>query len=297
MSLYRYVPGQGGAARPDARAGQRARRGRARSATTGARRWRRWAAACGRLYTTHTWLPLVDQTRPLLGPNALRGMDIAARRARRASGSPARSRSRSSPPSSRSRSAPPATTTVRRSPSRRRASATRSSGPPRSRCSRRPCSPATTRTSPPSTWTPSTMGGEEFMEFGLTLLLDGIAVARRGTCREGLTRASYACRAPDAALEGAPWRSARSDCSATRSCAAGRSRSSTSTRSCAPWSPTSPTPCSTRPVPAWPRRRSGSGSGSSPGTSRARSATWSTRRSSSPRRSRTASRAACRCPS
>ena len=54
-------------------------------------------------------------------------------------------------------------------------------------------------------------------------------------------------------------------------------RSSTSTRSCARWSPTSPTPCSTRPAPASPRRRSASGCGSSPGTSTARSATWSTR--------------------
>lgn len=29
-----------------------------------------------RLYTRHSWLPFVDQTRPLLGPNALRGMEI-----------------------------------------------------------------------------------------------------------------------------------------------------------------------------------------------------------------------------
>ena len=42
---------------------------------------------------------------------------------------------------------------------------------------------------------------------------------------------------------------------------------------------TSPTPCWTRPAPAWPRRRSASGCGSSPGTSTARSATWSTRSS------------------
>jgi AcrR family transcriptional regulator len=43
--------------------------------------WRSAMEALGmglwELYTTHTWLPLVDQTRPLLGPNALRGMDIA----------------------------------------------------------------------------------------------------------------------------------------------------------------------------------------------------------------------------
>jgi len=43
--------------------------------------WRTAMQTLGRslwtLYTTHTWLPLVDQTRPLLGPNALRGMDIA----------------------------------------------------------------------------------------------------------------------------------------------------------------------------------------------------------------------------
>ena len=58
---------------------------------------------------------------------------------------------------------------------------------------------------------------------------------------------------------------------------AARSRSSTSTRSCASWSRTSPTPCSTRPAPGSPRRRSASGCGSSPGTSTARSATWSTR--------------------
>lgn len=29
------------------------------------------------LYTTHPWLPFVDQSRPLLGPNALRGFDKA----------------------------------------------------------------------------------------------------------------------------------------------------------------------------------------------------------------------------
>ncbi len=29
------------------------------------------------LHTRHPWLPLVDQTRPLLGPNALRGLDVA----------------------------------------------------------------------------------------------------------------------------------------------------------------------------------------------------------------------------
>jgi AcrR family transcriptional regulator len=29
-----------------------------------------------RLYTRHPWLPFVDQTRPLLGPNALRGMEL-----------------------------------------------------------------------------------------------------------------------------------------------------------------------------------------------------------------------------
>ena len=83
MSLYRYVPGKeelldlmlervnaprgrrdlgDGLAHGDGDAGPR---------------------ACGTLYTTHPWLPLVDQTRPLLGPNALRGLDIAARRPRR----------------------------------------------------------------------------------------------------------------------------------------------------------------------------------------------------------------------
>ena len=51
---------------------------------------------------------------------------------------------------------------------------------------------------------------------------------------------------------------------------------------------TSPTPCSTRPAPGSPRRRSASACGCSPGTSTARSATWSTRRSTCPRRSRTA---------
>ena len=45
---------------------------------------------------------------------------------------------------------------------------------------------------------------------------------------------------------------------------------------------TSPTPCSTRPAPGSRRRRSAWGCGSSPGTSTARSATWSTRCSSSP---------------
>jgi AcrR family transcriptional regulator len=43
--------------------------------------WRTAMESLGRalwtLYTSHPWLPLVDQTRPLLGPNALRGMNIA----------------------------------------------------------------------------------------------------------------------------------------------------------------------------------------------------------------------------
>ena len=76
MSLYRYVPGKEelldlmlervNAPDEDEHLGAD---------------WRPAMETLGRelwtLYTTHTWLPLVDQTRPLLGPNALRGMDIA----------------------------------------------------------------------------------------------------------------------------------------------------------------------------------------------------------------------------
>jgi len=32
---------------------------------------------CWEMYTRHPWLPFVDQTRPLLGPNALRGLEVA----------------------------------------------------------------------------------------------------------------------------------------------------------------------------------------------------------------------------
>lgn len=76
MSLYRYVPGKEelldlmlervNAPAEDADLGQD---------------WRTAMETMGRglwtLYTTHRWLPLVDQTRPLLGPNALRGFDLA----------------------------------------------------------------------------------------------------------------------------------------------------------------------------------------------------------------------------
>jgi len=76
MSLYRYVPGKEelldlmlervNAPAEDERLGHD---------------WRTAMETLGRglwtLYTSHRWLPLVDQTRPLLGPNALRGMDLA----------------------------------------------------------------------------------------------------------------------------------------------------------------------------------------------------------------------------
>ncbi|MGQ0617163.1 MAG: TetR/AcrR family transcriptional regulator [Acidimicrobiia bacterium] len=42
--------------------------------------WRPAMEAVGRelwrLYTTHRWLPLVDQARPVLGPNAVRSLDL-----------------------------------------------------------------------------------------------------------------------------------------------------------------------------------------------------------------------------
>jgi AcrR family transcriptional regulator len=76
MSLYRYLPGKAelldlmlervSALDEDARLDDD---------------WREAMRAMGtglwRLYTEHPWLPLVDQTRPLLGPNALRGFDLA----------------------------------------------------------------------------------------------------------------------------------------------------------------------------------------------------------------------------
>jgi AcrR family transcriptional regulator len=76
MSLYRYLPGKEelldlmiehvGALDGDAEL----------SAD-----WREAMQQMGRglweLYTSHPWLPLVDQSRPLLGPNSLRGFDLA----------------------------------------------------------------------------------------------------------------------------------------------------------------------------------------------------------------------------
>jgi AcrR family transcriptional regulator len=76
MSLYRYLPGKEelldlmlervGALDEGADLGDD---------------WREAMRAMGtglwQLYTQHPWLPLVDQTRPLLGPNALRGFDLA----------------------------------------------------------------------------------------------------------------------------------------------------------------------------------------------------------------------------
>jgi len=76
MSLYRYLPGKAelldlmlervGALDDDADLGDD---------------WREAMRAMGdglwQLYTRHPWLPLVDQTRPILGPNALRGFDIS----------------------------------------------------------------------------------------------------------------------------------------------------------------------------------------------------------------------------
>ncbi len=135
------------------------------------------------------------------------------------------------------------------------------------------------------------------MVFGLTRLLDG---DRPSWSRAGPRQADappMLAGHPDADLEEPRGRSARSACSATRSCAAGGRGRRLRQGAAHGWSPTSPTPCSTLPVPASRRRRSESGCGSSPGTSRARSATWSTRSSSCPRRSRTASRAASPCRS
>ncbi|WP_426246307.1 TetR/AcrR family transcriptional regulator [Nocardioides sp. LHG3406-4] len=76
MSLYRYVPGkeelldlmlESVSEMPD-------------DVSLGDA-WRPAMETMGRslweLYTTHRWLPLVDQSRPLLGPNMLRGFEVA----------------------------------------------------------------------------------------------------------------------------------------------------------------------------------------------------------------------------
>jgi len=76
MSLYRHVPGK--AELLDL---MLERVNYVDHATDLGADWRLAMQALGRglwaLYTTHRWLPLVDQTRPLLGPNALRGLDVA----------------------------------------------------------------------------------------------------------------------------------------------------------------------------------------------------------------------------
>ena len=76
MSLYRYLPGKEelldlmlervGALEDEADLGD-----------DWAEAMRAMGTGLWRLYTEHPWLPLVDQTRPLLGPNALRGFDLA----------------------------------------------------------------------------------------------------------------------------------------------------------------------------------------------------------------------------
>ncbi len=75
MSLYRYVPGK------DELLDLMLERVSAVDEADLGADWRAAMESVGRglweLYTTHPWLPLVDQTRPLLGPNALRGFDIA----------------------------------------------------------------------------------------------------------------------------------------------------------------------------------------------------------------------------
>lgn len=80
MSLYRYVPGKAELVDvmldhvidPEADLGNIADVG-----------WRgvleRFARGSWRLYQTHPWLLHVDQSRPLLGPNALRGVDSVLR--------------------------------------------------------------------------------------------------------------------------------------------------------------------------------------------------------------------------
>jgi AcrR family transcriptional regulator len=77
MSLYRYVPGKAelldlmldAISGPDP------------SVSTLGDDWRTAMEALGRalwrLYLRHPWLPFVDQTRPLLGPNSLNGFEVA----------------------------------------------------------------------------------------------------------------------------------------------------------------------------------------------------------------------------
>jgi len=76
MSLYRYVPGK-----EELLDLMLERVNAPGEAVQLGDDWRTAMQTLGRslwaLYTSHPWLPLVDQTRPLLGPNALRGMDLA----------------------------------------------------------------------------------------------------------------------------------------------------------------------------------------------------------------------------
>ena len=77
MSLYRYVPGKEELLDLMLERVNAPRRGRAARRRLARRHGGRWAASLWTALHHHPWLPLVDQTRPLLGPNALRGMDIA----------------------------------------------------------------------------------------------------------------------------------------------------------------------------------------------------------------------------
>jgi AcrR family transcriptional regulator len=76
MSLYRYVPGK--AELLDLMLEEV---GGLSDDVEPARDWREAAEQMGRglwrLYTTHRWLPFVDQSRPILGPKALKAFDFA----------------------------------------------------------------------------------------------------------------------------------------------------------------------------------------------------------------------------
>jgi AcrR family transcriptional regulator len=79
MSLYRYVPGK--AELLDLMLDKVAAVDPSDAPVEG--NWHRALAHIGqglwRLYTRHPWLPQVDQTRPVLGPNGLAGLDLALR--------------------------------------------------------------------------------------------------------------------------------------------------------------------------------------------------------------------------
>jgi AcrR family transcriptional regulator len=77
MSLDRYVPGKAELLDLMLDRVRAPTRPSPASATTGAPRWRRWVRGMWRLYLRHPWLPFVDQSRPLLGPNSLDGFEFA----------------------------------------------------------------------------------------------------------------------------------------------------------------------------------------------------------------------------